>query len=168
VRPPVSLPLLDASIDARVAAIREAHPTWPCQLGCDLCCRTLPRLPVLTGAEWQRVREALVGLPAEVRTAIAARLRETPDAGPVPCPLLDPARGACLVYEARPIACRTYGYYTERDGGLHCSLVTRELEARGTADEVVWGHGEAISRALAEYGEALSLRDWMTEPLRGE
>jgi len=93
---------------------------------------------------------------------------ETPDAGPVPCPLLDPARGACLVYEARPIACRTYGYYTERDGGLHCSLVTRELEARGTADEVVWGHGEAISRALAEYGEALSLRDWMTEPLRGE
>ncbi|NUO50130.1 MAG: YkgJ family cysteine cluster protein [Polyangiaceae bacterium] len=157
-----SLVVLDAEIDARVADTRRAHGYWPCKEGCDLCCRSLPRLPVITEPEWRRLRVAIDRLDASVVEQVRARLSSAPERGPLTCPLLDPERGACLVYEARPIACRTYGYYTERDAGLHCERVTRAIDEHGEGAAILWGNGEAILRELDEHGEAVSLREWMT------
>ncbi len=161
-RKPATLTVLDDAIDARVSATRAAHPSWPCQRGCDLCCRSLPHLPTITRAEWRRVEHALGLLPTATRQQIEERTQQAPRSGPLTCPMLDPSTGACLVYAARPIACRTYGYYTERDAGLHCSIITRELEDRGATADVVWGNGEAVARALREHGEPASLRAWIT------
>ena len=58
---------------------------------------------------------------------------------------------------ARPIACRTYGYYVERDGGLHCDLVTRFAEDH----PVVWGNGEGIAQDMRDFGETATIGEWM-------
>ena len=61
-----------------------------CRLGCDGCCRHLSLFPVEAAA-----------LAAEIRE----RTREAAEDGP--CPLLKD--GACLLYGARPLICRTHG-----------------------------------------------------------
>jgi uncharacterized protein len=161
----VSLPLLDRRIEARARATREAHAYWPCAEGCDLCCRSLPHLPTIAREEWQRVWEALAALADGEREDVVARtLAAAGRQGPLTCPLLD-ARGACRVYDARPIACRTYGFYTERDAGLHCDLVTRTIDERGIADAVVWGNGEAVLREMRALGEPVALDVWLRERL---
>ena len=75
------------------------------------------------------------------------------------CPFLDREEGACRVYAHRPAACRTYGYYVERDEVLGCSqILAREN------DDVVWGNGESVAQALAtlsDDSEALPLTEWL-------
>jgi Fe-S-cluster containining protein len=155
----VSLPLLDQAIEAHAAATRAAHPSWPCAAGCDLCCRSLPFLPTISEPEWQRLAEALSQLPLEQQAEIRERTAAAPERGPLTCPMLALESGQCRVYEARPIACRSYGFYTERDAGLHCERVTEAIAP--FADQVVWGNGEAIARTLREAGEPVSLRVWI-------
>jgi len=78
---------------------------------------------------------------------------------PLVCPLLDQASGACPVYAQRPVACRTYGFYVQRDLGLYC----RDIEARvedGTLADVVWGNHDAIDRWFAALGEVRPLPEW--------
>jgi Fe-S-cluster containining protein len=157
----LSLPLLDDRIEARARATREAHPWWPCGDGCDGCCRSLPHLPVITEAEWSRLRPALLALPPDVRVDIAARTRSASASKPVTCPMLDEEQHRCRVYDARPIACRTYGFYAERDGGLHCAIVTEAVDAHGTASEVLWGNGGAIAEDMRAFGDVASLLRWM-------
>lgn len=165
--PRVSLPVvdalaaLDARVEARARAAQEAHPWWPCREGCDDCCRSLSRLPVVTEPEWARLREAILALEPAVRDAIALRTEAARDERPVQCPMLDTSRRSCLVYAARPVACRTYGFYTERDGGLHCAKVTAAVDANAPGGDVVWGNGEAVAHDLRAVGEAVSLRAWM-------
>lgn len=160
---PVTLPILDARIEARATATRQAHPWWPCAKGGDLCCRSLPHLPTITRAEWERLREALTALPPAVEEATRARTAEVSGApAPITCPMLDRESGACLVYAARPIACRTYGFYTERDAGLHCSRVTTAVEENARDEPVVWGNGEAIADDMKRFGELASLEKWMS------
>jgi Fe-S-cluster containining protein len=84
--------------------------------------------------------------------------------------MLDRERGACLVYDARPIACRTYGFYTERDAGLHCSMVTNAVDAHAAREDpasgptpVVWGNGEAIAADMDAFGKPASLREWLRQ-----
>lgn len=149
--PRTSLNVLDSRIEDRCASIREKHPDWPCARGCDLCCRSLPHLPTVTRAEWER-------LAPRLSEAQKVRLLEPVGPAPVVCPLL--ADGACTVYDVRPISCRTYGFYTERDAGLHCAIVTEVAKAR----EVIWGNGEAIAADLRPYGEVRTLRDWLLGP----
>jgi Fe-S-cluster containining protein len=156
------LSVLDAQIEARARAIRETHAFWPCAQGCDLCCRSLPHLPTIAEPEWVRLREALRMLPAPVLAEVLTRTWEAEHApAPVTCPILDRERGACLAYAARPVACRTYGFYVERDAGLHCERVTRAVEEHGAAERVVWGNGEAVLRELRALGEPRSLAEWM-------
>jgi uncharacterized protein len=157
----VALPLLDAEIDARVSSLRDAHAYWPCKEGCDLCCRSLPHLPTISKVEWLRLSTAIEALPLEVRDAVYERARLAPATGPLTCPLLERERGACLVYDARPIACRTYGYYAERDAGLHCERVTAAISEHGESEAIVWGNGEAIATAMRSHGEPVSLAEWM-------
>jgi Fe-S-cluster containining protein len=157
----IALPVLDAQIDARVSSMRDAHAYWPCKEGCDLCCRSLPHLPTISEAEWLRLGAAIEALEPERRAAVYERARIAPATGPLTCPLLDVERGACLAYEARPIACRTYGYYAERDAGLHCERVTAAIAEHGERDSIVWGNGEVVASSMRAHGEPVSLAVWM-------
>lgn len=152
---------LHADIDARVLSIRENRPDWLCGKGCDGCCRQLAEIPQLTRAEWDLLRQGLAALPAERLAEIGRDM--TALAGqqsrPLTCPLLDQATGACPVYALRPVACRTYGFYVQRDKGLYC----RDIEARvaeGALAEVVWGNHDAVDQRLASLGESRPLTAW--------
>lgn len=147
----IPLPVLDARIDARCRSIVDAHPDWPCAKGCAHCCRSLPHLPTVTEAEWTRLKPAL----SEAQRTRLGEMRGELEA-PVTCPLLD-AGGACTVYDVRPISCRTYGFYTERDAGLHCALVSAAAEGK----DVIWGNGEAIAADVRAFGPERTLAEWL-------
>lgn len=160
---------LHANIDARVHAIRGDRPDWLCGKGCDSCCRRLAEVPQLTATEWRLLQEGLAALPparlreiARDMAALAAR-----PSRPVVCPLLDQVTGACPVYAHRPVACRSYGFYVQRDKGLYCTDI-ESLVADGALADVVWGNHDAIDQALAGLGESRSLNEWFARWLRGE
>lgn len=122
------------------------------------------------------MREAVESLGAAARAGVEVALQraalqrvEKSTAGPLACPLLDPTTRACLVYEARPVVCRTYGFYAGRDGGRHCEEVGRQVADRGVEGEVVWGHEEGVQRALREGGPKEASLDawWCEDPPRG-
>ncbi|NMG73375.1 YkgJ family cysteine cluster protein [Aromatoleum diolicum] len=156
-----TLARLQLDIDTRVQTIRDIHPDWLCGKGCDSCCRQLAEVPRLTAAEWDLLREGLAALPPE-------RLREvsqdmvalaSQQSRPVVCPLLDRSTGACPVYAQRPVACRTYGFYVQRDKGLYChDIETREAD--GNLLDVVWGNHDAIDHSLTSLGEIRLLTEW--------
>ena len=162
---PSALTALHDDIDARVAAIRATHAEWPCAKGCDACCRRLAAVPQLTAGEWEMLRDALAALPAPELDGIARRvlalaaLAAAEVRAPVTCPLLDETSGACPVYAQRPVACRSYGYYAQRDGGLYCGAIDARVAA-GRLDGVIWGNHDAIDRRLAQLGETRALTDW--------
>ena len=83
-------------------------------------------------------------------------------ARPVVCPLLDETSGACPVYAQRPVACRTYGFYAQRDLGLYCHDIESSVAAGALAD-VVWGNHDAIDRQLAGFGESRPLTAWFVD-----
>lgn len=95
-------------------------------------------------------------LPAAVRERVHRRFRELPVQPPIVCPLLDDD-GACLVYEHRPIACRTYGFYRERNLGLYCEEMRVRVDA-GEFDNVIWGNAAAVEHRLREFGQAEEFR----------
>ena len=72
-----------------------------CRRGCDACCRHLS----LFWVEGVALAQALDDLSASVAEGIRERARRA--AADDPCPLLE--AGACLLYAARPIICRTHG-----------------------------------------------------------
>jgi hypothetical protein len=60
------------------------------------------------------------------------------------------------------VACRTYGFYVQRELGLYC----RDIESRvadGTLADVVWGNHDAIDHRLAGLGEVRALTEWFEE-----
>jgi Fe-S-cluster containining protein len=149
---------LHADINARVRAILEAHPGWLCGKGCGGCCRALAEVPQLTADEWGLLREGLaLFAPDQLRNIqrdIAALAEQ--QARPLVCPLLDQQSSTCLVYAQRPTACRTYGFYVQRELGLYChDLETRV--ASGSLADVVWGNQDAIDHRLAALGETRPL-----------
>lgn len=152
---------LHADIEARVQTIRDDHSDWLCGLGCDGCCRRLAEIPLLTAAEWDWLCEGLAALPPERLREIGqdiAALAEQPSR-PIVCPLLDRSAGACLVYAHRPVACRTYGFYVQRDQGLYCKDIESRV-AGGAWAEVVWGNQDAIDRRLCGLGDSRELTEW--------
>lgn len=159
-----TLSRLHLDIDARVHSIRENRPDWLCGKGCDSCCRRLAAVPQLTAAEWDLLRAGLQALAAEQLAEISRKMAATTALSgqpprPVVCPLLDQSTGACPVYAQRPVACRTYGFYVQRDQGLYC----HDIESRvgdGALDDVLWGNHDAIDRQLAGLGESRALSEW--------
>ena len=74
-------------------------------------------------------------------------------------PVVDRSAGVCLVYAHRPVACRTYGFYVQRDQGLYC----KDIESRVTGGawaEVVWGNQDAIDRRLCSLSGTRDLTEW--------
>lgn len=132
-------------IDRRAKATHEAEPSWPCKRGCDHCCRSLAEPMRITRAEWEYLRDAI---PKDL---------ESDD--PRVCPLLDREQGACRVYAHRPAACRTYGYYVERDKVLGCAQILERADA-----PIVWGNEATVAQALAtlsDDSDALPLTEWL-------
>ena len=168
---PADLASLHAEIDARVSSIRNERPDWPCGKGCDNCCRQLADVPQLTASEWELLRAGLAALPAARRESIARAIRELAATEAarsasgerqrrrVVCPLLDADTGACPVYTQRPVACRSYGFYVQRELGLYCADIEQRV-ADGVLADVVWGNHDAIDSRLARMGESRSLTEW--------
>ena len=160
---------LHLDIDRRVQSVLEGRTEWPCRMGCDRCCRQLAQLPRLTLAEWEWLREGLAALPPERLADIGERMqaasirRERPHT----CPLLDLESGACPVYAHRPVACRTYGFYVQRELGLYCGDIESQVAA-GALSDVVWGNHDAIDRRLATQGEVRTLTDWFGRWVAGD
>lgn len=156
-----TLPQLHADIEARVQAIRSDHHDWLCRQGCDGCCRRLAETPRLAASEWNYLREGLAALPPEQLRQIGqniAALAGQPSR-PIVCPLLDRTAGTCRVYAHRPVACRTYGFYVQRELGLYCKDIESRV-AGGAWAGVVWGNQDAIDRRLSGLGDARDLTEW--------
>ena len=157
-----TLSRLNADIELRVLAIRASYPQWPCGKGCAGCCRRLADVPQLTAAEWSLLQEGLATLPAERLVEIHRDLTALADRGEhtIVCSLLDLSTNACPVYAHRPVACRSYGFYVQRNKGLYCADIEAQV-ADGIMDDVVWGNHDAIDHRLADLGEARPLSDWL-------
>jgi Fe-S-cluster containining protein len=156
-----TLTQLHADIEARVRTIRDDNLDWLCRMGCDGCCRRLAEVPLLTAEEWDWLRDGLAALPPErlreIGQDIAALAEQS--SRPIVCPLLDQSAGACLVYAHRPVACRTYGFYVQRDQGLYCKDIESRV-AGGAWTGVVWGNQDAIDRRLCGLGGTRDLTEW--------
>jgi Fe-S-cluster containining protein len=80
---------------------KEYFEQIACRKGCDACCRHFSLFPV----EAVNMAQALRQLPeAQILRILEKARLASPDG---PCPLLED--GACLLYPARPIICRTHG-----------------------------------------------------------
>jgi len=146
-------------VRARVEEIRSAHGDWPCRKGCDECCRHLASVPLVTAEEWRLIASALDALPARIAERVRQRIRGSSSASrPVVCPLLDVDAGTCLVYEARPVACRAYGFYAERRVVLGCNRI--ESVSRQATD-IVWGNHAALEARMESLGPAAALFEWL-------
>lgn len=147
--------VLDMMIFDRVNSIERCNDDWPCRKGCDACCRSLAARPELTDAEWDRVEAGVAKLGPDAQQEIAERMAaiESQAAGPYVCPFLDLEQGACRIYEHRPLACRTYGFYVDDRGvGLYCGEIKERVESGRYAD-VVWGNQTALdARVESELG----------------
>jgi Fe-S-cluster containining protein len=97
-----------------------------CSAGCSSCCTAITVFPVEAAA----MREALANLPDQKAEEIRQHVSEHADEER--CPLLFHHR--CLLYDARPIICRTHGLpivYTTDDQRKSdcCPLNLTEAEA---------------------------------------
>jgi Fe-S-cluster containining protein len=143
----------------RAEVISSARGGWPCRKGCSDCCRQLASAPRVTETEWRPIADAIEGLPGEVAEEVRKRICESKaKSRPVVCPLLDAVSGTCLVYEARPVACRAYGFYAERRYVLGCSRVESVSQE---SPEVVWGNHVALEERVAGLGPAAELAVWL-------
>ena len=90
-------------VDGFFHRVNDRHPRdMKCDSGCSDCCAV--RLTV-TAPEGNAIRDLVAGWSSEKRVTLAANARS---AAPDRCAALDPA-GRCLIYEARPIVCRSHG-----------------------------------------------------------
>jgi Fe-S-cluster containining protein len=129
--------LLRVVYDALSAGARQAGDHLACRVGCTECCigpfpitlvdarrlreglaRLREREPKRASAIARRAAAAARalrrGFPGDAATGRlaedeAARLRFFARHEARPCPVLDPHTGACELYEARPLTCRSYG-----------------------------------------------------------
>ena len=118
-------------------------------------------MPQLTASEWDLLRTGLEALSDErfreiSRDMVALASQST---RPVVCPLLEQSTDACPVYAQRPVACRTYGFYAQRELGLYCGEIEAQV-ADGALADVIWGNHDAIDQQLKGLGESRPLTEW--------
>ena len=108
---------LTARVDALCSAIAATlGEQITCSEGCSSCCTAITVFPVEAAA----MQEALENLPGKKAEEIRRHISEHAD--DERCPLL--LRHRCLLYDARPIICRTHGlpitYLTEGEHRSDC------------------------------------------------
>jgi Fe-S-cluster containining protein len=112
---------------------RQAVDEGACRKGCDACCRLRVEIRGVEAVHLARRARGDPALEARVR-ATAARVAGMDGAArmraDVPCGFLDPASGACSVYEDRPLPCRAY---RSRDAGWCRSLVGPAADVQAIA-----------------------------------
>lgn len=119
--------LLLENVDRFCAAVQARFPEQvACRRGCDACCTHIGVMAV----EAIGLALALAALPEAEAEKIRVRARGMRKGEG--CPLL--AGGACLLYEARPVICRTQGLplLVEEDGQGrvdHCPLNFQGVES---------------------------------------
>lgn len=115
-----------------VGATRAAD--LACREGCDACCHV--HLSV-SEVEAATIRRYLDSLDEEARAAIAERARantEMPESEAPRCAFLD-GEGACSIYSARPLVCRTQGLALRYSNGL---IPAEAIMARAPGGELTW------------------------------
>lgn len=130
--------LLLQVVDAAFAEAAATAGQWSaCRVGCTECCRgpfpinaldawrlreglmaldarDRPRGAAVRARARQAVEAMKAGFPGDAATGVLGDEGQAEEAfcerhAALPCPALDPATGACDLYEARPVSCRTYG-----------------------------------------------------------
>ena len=95
-------PELATKVDGFFNRVAERHGAdMKCGSGCSHCCHV--RLSI-TGVEAQAIREAVATWSTERQRALADNVASAR----AHCAALDP-NGRCLIYEVRPIVCRSHG-----------------------------------------------------------
>ena len=150
---------IQEAVRRRAEEIASNHANWPCREGCGDCCRQLASAPRVTREEWQPIAAAIDALPRRTAELVQRRIRDSATASrPAICPLLDRDRGTCLVYEVRPVACRAYGFYAEREYVLGCS----RIESIGQeSPDIVWGNHTALEEHVRSLGADATLAEWL-------
>ena len=151
-------------VDAALAEATRKSGDWlVCRKGCTQCCygpfaisqldavrlqKGLHHLkssdPKRAARVRQRAQQSVKRLsatfPGDAKTGILGEDEEAEAAFPdfandEPCPALDPGTGACDLYEARPMTCRTFGppVRSGEEGGL----AVCELCYHGATDEQI-------------------------------
>lgn len=128
---------------------KQAIDEGACRKGCDACCRLRVEIRGVEAIHLARRARENPALEARVR-ATAARVAGMDGAArmraDVPCGFLDPATGACSVYDDRPLPCRAY---RSRDAGWCRSLVGPEADVRAIAAA---GPSSVVTEALGIRG----------------
>jgi Fe-S-cluster containining protein len=98
-------PEVAAKVDAFFRRVEQRHGSdLQCHTGCSDCCHT--RLTV-TRAEARAITDEVAHWPASRRGALAANVGRSPESSDQ-CAALD-ANGRCLIYDVRPLVCRSHG-----------------------------------------------------------
>lgn len=114
-------------------------------------------MPELTPPERDLLAVGLSRLPAGTQREISGRVSALRgQSAPFTCPFLDSQAGSCLVYDCRPIACRTYGFYMER----YCTQIEEHVNS-GEYAGVVWGNVAGVDAEVAGFGEKVGLLEWL-------
>ena len=175
-------------VDAAVAEAARRSGAWlVCRLGCTQCCigpfpinqldarrlrRGLAELAVRDFARADRVKERArqsvarmtAEFPGDHTTGLLSTTEEDQErfshfADDEPCPALDPETGACDLYAARPITCRTFGPPVRfgSDSVGVCELCYEGAsDAEIAACEVEIERGDLEARLLEElHGETI-------------
>jgi len=97
--------VLLSRVDSFTALVRDAYAKEiKCGPGCSECCNNMF---TVFAVEAHNLRSGFAALPRKAQDAALGKLRgSSPKAA---CPLLD-KYGLCLLYDRRPIICRTHGY----------------------------------------------------------
>ncbi|RYZ95081.1 MAG: YkgJ family cysteine cluster protein [Proteobacteria bacterium] len=114
---------LQARVDEKFAEIHARYPAaFRCREGCHSCCK--PNLTV------NRLEAASIALFLRDRPELIASLRELAAANPFRakrCSFLN-AAGACGIYEARPLVCRSHGAPIQfKEGGGEDAMRLRDV-----------------------------------------
>jgi Fe-S-cluster containining protein len=153
------LHVIQENVRSRVEEIEALNGNWPCRKGCDDCCKQLAAVPTVTEPEWRAIADAIQNLPEQTANVIRQRIRDSTHLyRPIVCPMLDTSSGACLIYDARPVACRSYGFYVERADVLGCSRIEAIADSNAP---VVWGNHVALNERLSAMGSASELHVWL-------
>lgn len=154
-----ALSLAYDSFEGNAAIQCEDEPPLACKRGCATCCslRVSATIPeVLMIARFLRaVSPTLHARGVDLLSRIRDANQHTLGLGEAervklrqPCPFI--ARGVCIIYMVRPLACRGHASHDVRA----CVAA-----ARGDSLEVPYSHGHFMVRALVQNAMQSSLRD---------